>query len=191
MQTILISLCFLKSTLVVIPENKNLARLTIFFICVHISCLWLVLIRVLQWVWGDVWPLSWAWQVPMDTGCCCPCWANNQKGRCGERDHPSSPADGKGRNLAICNAFINAKLYRDAESKPSPAVKQHGPKLYHRALWKLHNLVTHTHKSTVPAMCYLMFHGRADLSSWGSGIIPKGYGAFSFGLVGNRSLYTK
>lgn len=62
-----------------------------------------------------------------------------------EMDHSSSLADEKGRNLANCNAFINAKLYRDAESKPSPAVKQHGPKLYHRALWKLHNPVTHTH----------------------------------------------
>lgn len=170
-------------------RKQNLARWTIFFIHVHTSCLWLVLIRVLQW--GDVWPLSGAWQVPISTGCCCPGPANNQKERCEEMDHPSSLADGKGRNLANCDAFINAKLYRDAESKPSPAVKQYGPKLYHRALWKLHNLVTHTHKSTVPAMCYLMFHGRADLSSWGSGIIPKGYGAFSFGLVGNRNSYTK
>lgn len=154
--------------------------------------MWLVLIRVLQWVWGDTWPLSGAQQgVLMSTRCCCHCPANNQKGKCEEVDQPSSLADEKGRNMANCNAFTNAKLYRDAESQPSPAVKQHGPKLYHRVLWKLHNLVTHTHKSTVPAMCYLMFHGRADLSSWGSGIIPKGSSAFSFGLVGNRSSYTK
>lgn len=58
-------------------------------------------------------------RVPMSTGCCCPCPANNQRGKCEEMDQSSSLADEKGRNLANCNAFINAKLYRDAESKPS------------------------------------------------------------------------
>lgn len=63
--------------------------------------------------------LSGAQRVPMSTGCCCPCPANNQRGKCEEMDQSSSLADEKGRNLANCNAFINAKLYRDAESKPS------------------------------------------------------------------------
>lgn len=148
-------------------RKQNFARWTIFFINFHISCLWLVLIRVLQWMWGDVWPLSGAWQVPMSTGCCCPCPANNQKGKGEEMDHPSSLADEKRRNLFNCNAFINAKLYRDAESKPSPAVKQHGPKLYHRVLWKLHNLVTHTHTNPLCLQCVIWCFMEELISSLG------------------------
>lgn len=45
--------------------------------------------------------------------------ANNQKWKCEEMDQSSSIADKKGRNLGWCNAFTNAKLWRDAESKPS------------------------------------------------------------------------
>lgn len=134
--------------------------------------------------------LEWGTTSPQSNGCCCSCPADNHKGKSEEMDQPSSLADEKGRNVTNCNAFIKAFIGMQRANLPSSETTwpQTLPQSVVEITQPSH---THTHKSTVPAMCYLMFHGRADLSSWGSGIIPKGYGAFSFGLVGNRSSYTK
>lgn len=84
------------------------------------SCLWLILSRALQGVWGGICLLNRAQQhALMSAGCCCPCPVNNQKWKCEETEQPSSIADKKGRNLGRCKAFMNAKLWGDAESKPS------------------------------------------------------------------------
>lgn len=94
-----------------------------------------------------------------------------------------------GRNLGIVKLSWMLRL-EGCRRQPFPAVKDMAPKSTTECCVN-YTTYSYAHKSTVPAMCYLMFHGRVDPFSWGSGIIPKGYSDFSFGLVGNGSSYTK